>query len=249
LLGASARAAFDDGNYKTVACSLAKLWRFVKIAQKFSRRIFFTNSSSNEPGQTSKGLEKQVNNQTKRKNHDCPCRKKNNIRKHPWKPKEYRKIVLALGDEPGIPTKITSETVEHIIKRLKEPQWQSLRKYLIKNGLNPQKGGKPGFNETFQNKDIIAAVLCPTNDPNLQIPYIANYHISGDFIAMVLEQTLSKAGKLNLISIKAHSTCWKPAHNAHEPKQSTDSLTLHEETNSSQSIHKKTSETLFPQHF
>jgi hypothetical protein len=40
LLGANARAAFDDGNYKTVACSLAKLWRFVKIAPKsLSRKV------------------------------------------------------------------------------------------------------------------------------------------------------------------------------------------------------------------
>jgi hypothetical protein len=111
--------------------------------------VFFTNSSSNEPGQTSKSLEKQANNQTERKNHDCLCRKKDNTRKHPWKPKECRKVVLALGGEPGIPTKITSEIMEHIVKRLKESQWQSLREYLIKNGLNPQKGDKPGFNETF----------------------------------------------------------------------------------------------------
>jgi hypothetical protein len=66
---------------------------------------------------------------------------------------------------------------------------------------------------------------------------------------MVFEQTLSKAENLDLISIKAHSTGWKPAHNAHEFKQGTNSLILHEETNSSQFIHKKTSETLFPQHF
>jgi hypothetical protein len=110
--------------------------------------------------------------------------------------------------------------------------------------LNSQKGNKPDSNETSQNKNIIAAVLCPTNDPSSQIPYIA-----GDFVAIVFEQTLSKAENLNLTFIKAHSTGWKPAHNAHEPKQGTDSLTLHERTNFSQSIHKKTSETLFPQHF
>jgi hypothetical protein len=68
-------------------------------------------------------------------------------------------------------------------------------------------------------------------------------------MAIIVEQTLSKAGKLNLIPIRAHSTSWEPAHNAHEPKQGTDSLTLHERTNFSQFIHKKTSETLFPQHF
>jgi hypothetical protein len=129
--------------------------------------VFFTSSSSNEPGQTSKGLGKQANNQTERKNHDCPCRKKDDARKHPWKPKECRKVVLALGDKPGIPTKITSEIVEHIVKRLKKPQWQLLRKYFNKNGLNPQKGDKPGSNEIFQNKDIIAAVLCPIDDPSL----------------------------------------------------------------------------------
>jgi hypothetical protein len=84
--------------------------------------------------------------------------------------------------------------------------------------LNSQKRGKPGSNEFYQNKDTIAAVLCPINNPSLQTPYIANYYISGDFVAMVFEQTLSKAEKLNLIFIKAHSTCWKPAHNAHEPK-------------------------------
>jgi hypothetical protein len=84
-------------------------------------RVFFTNSSSGEPDQTSKGLGKQANNQTKRKNHDCICRKKDNARKHPWKPKECRKIVLALEGELGIPTKVTSEIVEHIIKRLKKP--------------------------------------------------------------------------------------------------------------------------------
>jgi hypothetical protein len=84
--------------------------------------VFFTNSSLNELGQTSKGLEKQANNQTERKNHDCFCWKKDDVRKHPWKPKEYRKIVLALGGEPGIPTKITSEIIKHIIKRLKKPQ-------------------------------------------------------------------------------------------------------------------------------
>jgi hypothetical protein len=128
--------------------------------------VFFTNSSLNEPGQTSKGLGKQANNQTERKNHDCPCRKKDDTRKHPWKPKECRKVVLALEGEPGISTKITSEIVKHIIKRLKEPQWQSLREYFIKNGLNSQKGGKPVSNEIFQNKNIIAAVLCPTNDPS-----------------------------------------------------------------------------------
>jgi hypothetical protein len=66
---------------------------------------------------------------------------------------------------------------------------------------------------------------------------------------MVFEQTLSKAGNLNLTSIRAHSTGWKPAHNAHEPKQSTNSLILHEKTNFSQFIYKKTSETLFSQHF
>jgi hypothetical protein len=126
--------------------------------------------------------------------------------------------VLALEDEPGIPTKVTFEIVKHIIKRLKEPQWQSLREYFIKNGLNPQKGGKPGSNKTSQNKNIIAAVLCPTDDPSSQTPYIANYHITGDFVAMVFEQILSKAGNLNLTSIKAYSTGWKPAHNAHEPK-------------------------------
>jgi hypothetical protein len=111
--------------------------------------VFFTNSSLNEPGQTSKSLKKQANNQIKRKNHDCPCRKKDNARKHPWKPKECRKIVLALGDEPGISTKITSEIMEHIVKRLKKPQWQLLREYFIKNGLNSQKEGKSGFNEIF----------------------------------------------------------------------------------------------------
>jgi hypothetical protein len=121
--------------------------------------------------------------------------------------------VLALEGEPGISTKVTSEIVEHIVKRLKEPQWQLLKEYLIKNGLNPQKGGKPNSNEIFQNKDIIAAVLCPINDSSLQIP-----HIAGDFVIMVLEQTLSKARKLNLISIRAYSTGWKPAHNAHESK-------------------------------
>jgi hypothetical protein len=66
---------------------------------------------------------------------------------------------------------------------------------------------------------------------------------------MVFEQILSKTEKLNLIPIKAHSTFWKPAHNAHEFKQSTDFLTLHEGTNFSQFIYKKTNETLFPQHF
>jgi hypothetical protein len=111
--------------------------------------VFFTNSSLNKPGQTSKGLGKQANNQTKRKNHNCLCRKKDDVRKHSWKPKECRKVVLALGGEPGISTKVTSEIVEHIVKRLKEPQWQSLREYFIKNGLNFQKGGKPGSNETF----------------------------------------------------------------------------------------------------
>jgi hypothetical protein len=75
--------------------------------------------------------------------------------------------VLALGGEPGIPTKVTSEIVEHIVKRLKKPQWLLLRKYFHKNGLNSQKEFKPGFNEIFQNKDIIAAVLCPINDPSL----------------------------------------------------------------------------------
>jgi hypothetical protein len=175
--------------------------------------VFFTSSSSNKPDQTSKGLGKQANNQIERKNHDCPCRKKDDARKHPWKPKKYRKVVLALGDEPGIPTKVTSEIVEHIVKRLKEPQWQLLKKYLIKNGLNSQKENKPGSNEISQNKNIIAAVLCFTNDPSSQIPYIA-----GDFIAIVLEQTLSKAGNLNLTFIKAYSTGWEPAHNAHEPK-------------------------------
>jgi hypothetical protein len=99
--------------------------------------VFFTNSSLNEPGQIFKSLEKQANNQTKRKNHNYPCQKKDNARKHPWKPKECRKVVLALGGEPGIPTKVTFEIMEHIVKRLKEPQWQSLREYLIKNGLNP----------------------------------------------------------------------------------------------------------------
>jgi hypothetical protein len=84
-------------------------------------RVFFTSSSLGELGQTSKGLGKQANNQTKRKNHDCPCRKKDNARKHPWKPKECRKVVLALENEPGKSTKITSEIVKHIIKRLKEP--------------------------------------------------------------------------------------------------------------------------------
>jgi hypothetical protein len=84
--------------------------------------VFFTSSSLSELGQTSKGLGKQANNQIKRKNHDCLCRKKDDVRKHPWKPKECRKIVLALKDEPGIPTKVTSEIVEHIIKRLKKPQ-------------------------------------------------------------------------------------------------------------------------------
>jgi hypothetical protein len=62
---------------------------------------------------------------------------------------------------------------------------------------------------------------------------------------MVLEQTLSKVKKLNLIFIKAYSTFWELAHNAHEPKQSTNSLILHKETNFSQFIHKKISETLF----
>jgi hypothetical protein len=66
---------------------------------------------------------------------------------------------------------------------------------------------------------------------------------------MVLEQTLSRAGNLDLTFIKAYSTGWEPAHNAHEPKQGTDSLILHEGTNFSQFIHKKTSETLFFQHF
>jgi hypothetical protein len=75
--------------------------------------------------------------------------------------------MLALGDKPGILTKVTSEIVEHIVKRLKEPQWQSLKEYFIKNSLNSQKEGKPGFNETSQNKDIIAAVLCLINDPSL----------------------------------------------------------------------------------
>jgi hypothetical protein len=84
--------------------------------------VFFTSSSLSEPGQIFKNLEKQANNQTKRKNHNCPCRKKDNVRKHPWKPKKCQKVVLALEDEPGIPTKITSEIVKHIIKRLKEPQ-------------------------------------------------------------------------------------------------------------------------------
>jgi hypothetical protein len=84
--------------------------------------VFFTSSSSGEPGQTSKSLGKRANNQTERKNHDCPCRKKDDIRKHPWKPKECRKVVLALGGEPGISTKITSEIMEHIIKRLRKPQ-------------------------------------------------------------------------------------------------------------------------------
>jgi hypothetical protein len=181
-------------------------------------RVFFTSSSLNEPDQTSKGLGKQGNNQIERKNHNCPCRKKNNARKHPWKPKKCRKVVLALEGESGIFTKVTSEIVEHIVKRLKEPQWQLLREYLIKNGLNPQKGGKPGSNETSQNKNIIAAVLCPINDPSSQIPYIANYYIAGDFVAIVFEQILLKAGNLNLTSIKAYSTGWKPAHNAHEFK-------------------------------
>jgi hypothetical protein len=74
--------------------------------------------------------------------------------------------VLALGGKPGIPTKVTSEIMKHIVKRLKEPQWQSLKEYLVKNGLNPQKGDKPGSNKISQNKNIIAAVLCPTNDPS-----------------------------------------------------------------------------------
>jgi hypothetical protein len=126
--------------------------------------------------------------------------------------------VLALENEPGIPIKVTFEIVEHIVKRLKEPQWQLLKEYFIKNGLNLQKEGKPGFNETFQNKDIIAAVLCPTDDPSLQTPHIANYYIAGDFVAMVFEQILSKAGNLNLIFIKAYSTGWELAHNAHESK-------------------------------
>jgi hypothetical protein len=84
--------------------------------------VFFTNSSLSEPGQTSKSLENPANNQIERKNHDCLCRKKDDARKHPWKPKKCRKVVLALEDEPGIPTKVTSEIVEHIIKRLKKPQ-------------------------------------------------------------------------------------------------------------------------------
>jgi hypothetical protein len=84
--------------------------------------VFFTSSSLGEPDQTFKGLEKQANNQTKRKNHDCLCRKKDNARKHPWKPKECRKIVLALVGKPGISTKVTSEIMKHIVKRLKEPQ-------------------------------------------------------------------------------------------------------------------------------
>jgi hypothetical protein len=83
--------------------------------------VFFTSSSLNEPGQTSKGLGKQANNQIERKNYDCPCRKKDDVRKHPWKPKECRKVVLALEGEPGISIKITSEIVKHIVKRLKEP--------------------------------------------------------------------------------------------------------------------------------
>jgi hypothetical protein len=141
--------------------------------------VFFTNSSLDEPNQTSKGLKKQANNQIERKNHNCPCRKKDDVRKHPWKPKKCRKVVLTLGGEPGIPINITSEIMKHIVKRLKEPQWQLLREYFIKNGLNPQKEGKPGFNETSQNKNIIAAVLCPINDPSSQIP-----HTAGDFVAM-----------------------------------------------------------------
>jgi hypothetical protein len=84
--------------------------------------VFFTSSSLGEFDQISKGLGKQANNQTERKNHDCPCRKKDDVRKHPWKPKEYRKVVLALGGEPGIPTKVTSEIIEHIINRLKKQQ-------------------------------------------------------------------------------------------------------------------------------
>jgi hypothetical protein len=63
----------------------------------------------------------QANNQTERKNYDCLCRKKDDVRKHPWKSKECRKVVLALGGESGIPTKITSEIMKHIVKRLKEP--------------------------------------------------------------------------------------------------------------------------------
>jgi hypothetical protein len=129
--------------------------------------VFFTSSSLNEPGQISKNLEKQANNQTERKNHNCLCRKKDDARKHLWKPKECRKVVLALKNEPGIFTKVTSEIMEYIVKRLKEPQWQLLKKYFIKNGLNSQKGGKSGFNEISQNKDIIAAVLCLINDPSL----------------------------------------------------------------------------------
>jgi hypothetical protein len=54
---------------------------------------------------------------------------------------------------------------------------------------------------------------------------------------------------LNLTSIRAHSTGWELAHNAHEFKQGTNSLTLHERTNFSQFIYKKTSETLFFYHF
>jgi hypothetical protein len=42
---------------------------------------------------------------------------------------------------------------------------------------------------------------------------------------------------------------WKPAHNAHEPKQGTEFLILYKETNFLQSIYKKTNETLFLRHF
>jgi hypothetical protein len=92
--------------------------------------------------------------------------------------------MLALGGESDIPTKVTSEIIEHIVKRLKEPQWQSLREYLVKKGLNP--------NET-PHKDMIAAVPNPTDVPSSQIPHIANYYILGDFVAVVFEPTSLKA--------------------------------------------------------
>jgi hypothetical protein len=111
---------------------------------------------------------------------------------------------------PGNPMRDTDSYITH--------RQSSLRVRYHQFNINPQKGGKPGSNETFQNKDIIAAVLCPIDDPSLQTPYIANYHIAGDFVVMVFEQILSKAGNLNLISIRAYSTGWEPAHNAHEFK-------------------------------
>jgi hypothetical protein len=113
-----------------------------------------------------------------------------------------------------------------------------LRNISLKKGLNP--------NETLC-KNIITAILNPTNVPSSQIPHIANYYIMGDFVAMLFGLILLKAGKLNSNFIKAHSIFWKLAHNTHEPRQGTDSPILHEGTSFSQFLHKKTSETLFSQ--